>query len=195
MSMSHRRFSIIAALALGGTLLAACASAPPPPPAAAPPPPAAPPPAPPPPPAAPALALVGAQLDIKGEIEFDTGKATIKDNAASQGVLNAALAILKGAPMVTKVRVEGHTDSDGIPAENQKLSEARAAAVVKWLVDHGIEANRFVTAGCAARDPLFKNDTPEHKARNRRTEFDLEELNGKRPEGYTEACAPNTARK
>jgi outer membrane protein OmpA-like peptidoglycan-associated protein len=130
----------------------------------------------------------------KGEIEFDTAQATIKNNPASMGVLNAALGILKATPQITKIRIEGHTDSDGNAADNQKLSEARAAAVVKWLVDNGVAPGRFVTAGCAARDPLFPNDTPEHKARNRRTEFDLEELAGKRPDGYTLACAPNPSR-
>jgi hypothetical protein len=46
----------------------------------------------------------------------------------------------------------------------------------------------------AARDPLVPNDSAEHKQKNRRTEFDIEELGGKRPDGYTAACAPNSAR-
>ena len=83
------------------------------------------------------------------------------------------------------------TDSDGDPAANLVLSEQRAMAVVDFLVSHGVDRARLRPVGCAARDPLFNNDTAEHKARNRRTEFDIETINGQRPEGYTEACAPN----
>jgi len=182
----------LTAVTLGAVLAsAACASAPPPPPPP-PPPPVAPPPPPPPPPAP---KMVGAQLDITGEIEFDLGKATIQDTPASQGVLNQVLKILQDTPTLTKLRVEGHTDNTGNAADNQKLSDARAAAVVKWLADKGVANGRLTMAGCAARDPLVPNDTAEHRAKNRRTEFDVEEINGKQPDGFTTACTPNAARK
>ena len=51
----------------------------------------------------------------------------------------------------------------------------------------------FVKATIISQNPLFANDSPEHKARNRRTEFDVEEQDGKKPDGYTEPCAPNPA--
>jgi outer membrane protein OmpA-like peptidoglycan-associated protein len=139
--------------------------------------------------------MTGAQLDIQGDIEFDTGKATIRDTPASQSVLNQVLKILQTAPQLTKLRIEGHTDSDGKPDQNQKVSDDRAAAVVKWLVDKGIPAGRLTATGCAAKDPLVANDTPEHKQRNRRTEFDVEEMDGKQPPGYTAPCKPNPSRK
>jgi OOP family OmpA-OmpF porin len=192
----------VLALAVAPTL-AACASAPPPPP----PPPGAPPPvavpdAPPPPPAGPpakivvqGLNLEGAQLAGIPDIEFDTGQATIKGTPQNEATLRLLLLGGQTNPNITLLRVEGHTDSDGDPASNQVLSERRAQAVVAWLTSHGIAPNRLRAVGCAARDPLFPNDTPEHKARNRRTEFDIEGINGARPEGYTEACAPNGFRK
>ena len=194
MNITNGRVPFLAALALGATLVAAAGCAPPPPPPPPPQPVAAPPP-PPPAPEPPKLAMVGAQLDIPGDIEFDVAQATIKDTPASRATLETVLKIMKENEIVTKVRVEGHTDIDGNAADNQKLSEARAAAVVKWLVDHGLSPARFTVSGCAARDPLVPNDSPAHKARNRRTEFDLEELGGKRPDGYTLACAPNPSRK
>ena len=60
--------------------------------------------------------MVGAQLDIPGEIEFDVGAATIRDTPGSHVVLDAALKVFQTAPAITKVRIEGHTDSDGTPA-------------------------------------------------------------------------------
>jgi OOP family OmpA-OmpF porin len=140
------------------------------------------------------LQLEGAQLAGIPDIEFDTAKASIKNTAQNEATLR--LLVLGGQtnPNITLLRVEGHTDSDGDPASNQALSEGRAQAVVDWLVAHGIARERLHPVGCAARDPLFPNDTPEHKARNRRTEFDIEAINGQRPEGYTEACAPNSFR-
>lgn len=136
--------------------------------------------------------MVGAQLDIPGEIEFDVGAATIKDTPASHAVLDAALKALQD-PDITKVRVEGHTDSDGNPASNMALSEKRANAVISWLTGKGIDAKRLHGVGCAAKDPLVPNTTAENKQKNRRTEFDVEEIDGKKPDGYTEACAPNPA--
>jgi OOP family OmpA-OmpF porin len=183
------RFSALAVV-LGSVAVAACGSKPPPP---APPPP--PPPAAPPPPAPAPPAMTGAQLDIQGDIEFDIGKATIRDTPASQSVLNQVLKILQTTPQMTKLRIEGHTDSDGKPDQNQQISLDRANAVVKWLVDKGVPAGRLSAVGCAAKDPLVPNDTPEHKQRNRRTEFDVEEMDGKPPAGFTAACKPNPSRK
>jgi outer membrane protein OmpA-like peptidoglycan-associated protein len=141
--------------------------------------------APPPPP------MVGAQLDIKGEIEFDVGKATIKDTPGSQQVLNAALQALQNAPQITKLRIEGHTDSDGSAALNLSLSEERAKSVIAWLTSKGVDAKRLVGKGCGSKDPIAPNTTPDNKQKNRRTEFDVEEIDGKKPDGFTEACVAN----
>ncbi len=140
------------------------------------------------------MQLEGAQLAGIPDIEFDTAKASIKQTAQNEATLRLLLLGGNTNPNITLLRVEGHTDSDGDPAANQALSEARANAVVEWLVAHGIARGRLHPVGCAARDPLFPNDTPEHKARNRRTEFDIEAFAGQRPDGYTDACAPNSFR-
>jgi OOP family OmpA-OmpF porin len=157
--------------------------------------------APPPPPAAPeapalvGLPLDGAQLSGIPEIEFDTNQATLKKTPQNDVVLNLILKAGKTYTMITKLRVEGHTDSDGDAAANQALSERRAQAVVAWLVSHGIETGRLNPVGCGARDPVLPNTTAENKARNRRTEFDIEEVAGRPIAGATAACAPNPTRK
>jgi OOP family OmpA-OmpF porin len=139
--------------------------------------------------------MVGAQLDIPGEIEFDVGAATIRDTANSQAVLNAALKALSMSMAITRLRVEGHTDSDGTPAGNLTLSEKRATNVVAWLTSKGVDAKRLHPVGCGSKDPLAPNTSVENKQMNRRTEFDVEDIDGKKPDGYTEACAPNPAAK
>jgi len=141
------------------------------------------------------LTLEGAQLSGIPDIEFDTGKDTIKATPMNGTTLALLLVGGQQNPNITMLRIEGHTDSDGDPAANEALGQRRAQAVAAWLTSHGIAANRLHPVGCGSRDPLFPNDTAEHKARNRRTEFDIETINGQRPEGYTEPCAPNGFRK
>jgi outer membrane protein OmpA-like peptidoglycan-associated protein len=104
------------------------------------------------------------------------------------------LKILQDNPSITRVRIEGHTDGDGSEAHNQYLSDHRAIAVVEWLVTKGVARNRLVAVGCAASDPIVPNTSAANKQRNRRTEFDIEELDGKRPSAYTQSCAPNPKR-
>jgi OmpA-OmpF porin, OOP family len=140
------------------------------------------------------MAVDGAQLSGIPDIEFDTAKASIKATPQNEATLRLLLLGGQTNPNITLLRVEGHTDSDGDPQGNQLLSDQRAAAVVEWLVAHGIDRARLRPVGCAARDPLFPNDTPEHKARNRRTEFYVEQYNGRHPRGFTEACTTNTFR-
>ena len=67
--------------------------------------------------------------------------------------------------------VEGHTDSDGEDAANQKLSEARAQSVLTEMTKLGISASRLTSKGHGETKPMAGNDTPEGKAQNRRVEF------------------------
>lgn len=160
--------------------------------------------APPPPPAVAApprkitlsgLPLDGAQLAGLPDIEFDTAQTTIKRTPQNDMVLNLLLRAGQTYTTITRLRVEGHTDSDGNEADNQRLSEGRAQAVVEWLTSHGIARQRLNPVGCASRDPLFPNDSPEHKQRNRRVEFDIEMIEDQSVEGGTAACAPNSFRR
>jgi OOP family OmpA-OmpF porin len=137
----------------------------------------------------------GAQIDVTGAIEFEPNKAQLHHaTPETRGTLETVLKILRENPSITRVRVEGHTDADGTEAHNQYLSDHRAMAVVEWLVARGVARTRLVAVGCAASDPLVPNTSEANKQRNRRTEFDIEELDGKRPTSYTQACAPNPSR-
>jgi outer membrane protein OmpA-like peptidoglycan-associated protein len=71
------------------------------------------------------------------------------------------------------VLIIGHTDSIGSASYNLKLSQRRANAVADYLIQLGIDPSRITTKGMGETDPKFPNDTPEHRAANRRVEFVL----------------------
>ena len=101
-------------------------------------------------------------------INFDSGKATIKQE--SMPIVEQIIELMKQAKDI-KLSVEGHTDSDGSNESNQKLSEARAKAVVDEIVKGGIDASRLSSAGFGEEKPIADNSTAEGKAKNRRVEL------------------------
>jgi len=117
--------------------------------------------------------IVGTEIKIMERVEFDTNKATIRSE--SEGVLNAVLSIMKGHPEIKKLSVEGHTDNRGGARLNMALSSRRAAAVVEWLTNHGIEAARLTSKGWGQAKPLDSNETEEGRQNNRRVEFHITE--------------------
>jgi OOP family OmpA-OmpF porin len=69
------------------------------------------------------------------------------------------------------VRIEGHTDTAGNAASQQKISLQRAEAVRDYLVHKGIEGARLQVVGYGAKNPIDTNSTKEGRAKNRRVEF------------------------
>jgi outer membrane protein OmpA-like peptidoglycan-associated protein len=105
------------------------------------------------------------------EFEFDSAKLV----PSSDPVLNAVLDILQQHPEIVDVLVEGHTDNVGKAAYNKKLSDRRAASVVKWLVDHGIDRGRLRSAGIGMDRPIASNDDEVGRQKNRRVEFHIKQ--------------------
>jgi outer membrane protein OmpA-like peptidoglycan-associated protein len=101
-------------------------------------------------------------------ILFDVNSSAVKPQ--SMGTISEVAAMLKSNAAI-KVEIGGHTDADGDAAKNMTLSQQRADAVKKLLVDQGIDASRLTTKGYGATKPLDNNSTPEAKANNRRVEF------------------------
>ena len=101
-------------------------------------------------------------------ILFEVNKANITPQ--SMGTINEIVKMMKEHTDL-KFSIEGHTDSDGDKASNQKLSEERAQAVKDILVESGIDASRLETKGWGDTKPVDSNSTPEGKANNRRVEF------------------------
>jgi len=94
-------------------------------------------------------------------------------------VLDEAARILQENTSL-QVTVEGHTDSIGTDAYNQKLSERRAQAVKQYLVSQGVAADRLETVGKGETAPIAPNttdagkDNPEGRAMNRRAELKVQ---------------------
>ncbi len=108
--------------------------------------------------------------DYGKTILFNSGKASFQKQTIP--VLQAMTAILKDYP-TAKFSLEGHTDSTGADALNQKLSEERAAAVKNFLVENGIDASRLSSKGFGESMPVDSNKTAKGKANNRRVEVKL----------------------
>ncbi len=102
-------------------------------------------------------------------IYFDVNKDVVKPE--SNGTLKAIAAILNEVPDV-KVKIVGHTDSDGDDVKNMDLSKRRAASVKAELAkSFGVNADRLTIDGMGESQPVAPNDTPVNKALNRRVEF------------------------
>jgi outer membrane protein OmpA-like peptidoglycan-associated protein len=102
-------------------------------------------------------------------ILFDVNSAAIRPE--SYGSLKDIADVLTENGSV-KVKIIGHTDSDGDASLNLTLSKKRAEAVKDALAKtFGIDASRITTDGQGAGQPVASNSTPEGKAQNRRVEF------------------------
>lgn len=113
-------------------------------------------------------------LSRTGAIYFRPGSAQL--DGASRPVLDQVVDVVGKCPSL-KVEVSGHTDSDGSDSANQLLSERRAGAVEKFIEAAGIPAAQLWSAGYGETKPVVANDTPEHKALNRRIEFSATSMN------------------
>ena len=106
---------------------------------------------------------------VTSGILFDINSDKIKPE--SYGVLKDIANVLTENSSV-KVKIVGHTDSDGKDADNLALSKRRAQSVKASLVkDFGIDAARLDSDGKGASQPVDTNKTAEGKANNRRVEF------------------------
>ncbi len=122
------------------------------------------PPAPEPEPAVP----VRVELDVK----FDFDKSKVKEE--SYGDIKSLADFMSQYP-ATSTTVEGHTDSVGTDAYNQKLSERRANAVREVLVNqYGVGGERVNAVGYGESRPVADNATSEGRAINRRVEAEVE---------------------
>ena len=102
-------------------------------------------------------------------IYFDVNKDIVKPESA--GTLKMIADVLNENPAV-RIKIVGHTDSDGDDASNLDLSKRRGAAVKNALVSvYGIDASRIETDGKGEKEPVAPNDSAVNKAKNRRVEF------------------------
>jgi len=116
----------------------------------------------------PAAEPVRVELDVK----FDFDRDVVKQD--SYGDIQNLADFMKEYGQTTTV-LEGHTDSVGTDAYNQRLSERRANAVRNVLVDqYGVEGGRVNAVGYGESRPVADNATEEGRAINRRVEAEVE---------------------
>jgi OOP family OmpA-OmpF porin len=108
----------------------------------------------------------GCSLTIRLEVFFDTNSSTIKPESFPD--LDRVVTFMKEtSPSATGV-VEGHTDSQGADAANLALSQRRADAVLRYLVDQGVSPGRLSAQGYGETQPVADNGTADGRAQNRR---------------------------
>jgi OOP family OmpA-OmpF porin len=105
------------------------------------------------------------QVTYKASSFFDFDKTVVKP--AGRQALQAMMNQAKGAD-IEQIRVEGHTDATGPTAYNQGLSERRADAVKRVLVELGAPPSKILTEGFGETQPIADNKTHEGRAQNRR---------------------------
>jgi outer membrane protein OmpA-like peptidoglycan-associated protein len=117
------------------------------------------------------------RIELAADVLFDFDKADLRP--AAQQTLHQAAGIIQEKAK-GPVRIEGHTDSKGNDAYNQKLSERRAAAVKAWFINkEGLGNKQFTTQGFGAKKPVAPNtkpdgsDDPDGRQKNRRVEIIL----------------------
>jgi outer membrane protein OmpA-like peptidoglycan-associated protein len=110
------------------------------------------------------------EIELKQNIFFRTGLAVVEK--PSHPVLAVVATLLKLHPEITKIRIEGHTDSSGKRERNVELSEERAAAVMHHLVlVHAVDPARMEARGYGPDRPIANNKTAKGRDLNRRVEF------------------------
>jgi OOP family OmpA-OmpF porin len=112
-----------------------------------------------------------AEVQVGHKILFE--KASSKLDHHSDEVLDKVIAIIKSAPEVHHIRIEGYTSSEGILAKNKALSQARAESVMKYMIDHGVDKAMLSAKGFGPDNPVAPNDTEENREKNRRVFFNV----------------------
>ncbi len=113
--------------------------------------------------------LEGDKILILDKVYFATNKDVILER--SFNLLMQVAATLQAHPELLKVRVEGHTDSQGNDAANLDLSQRRANSVKRFLIDRGVGESRLDAVGYGETKPVGNNLTAAGREANRRVEF------------------------
>jgi OOP family OmpA-OmpF porin len=106
---------------------------------------------------------------IDDNINFEFGKSDIK--SSSYSYLNTLADLFKRTNM--HVRINGHTDDIGSAENNMELSRKRAQAVMKYLIDKGVNSENLSCAWYGFTRPIASNETEEGRKQNRRVEFEI----------------------
>jgi len=116
------------------------------------------------------IQVEGSRITTFEAVHFKTGSEEILPR--SYPMLRDLASFMKSSPGV-KVRVEGHTDSQGEDEQNLQLSKRRAASVKAFLVQEGVSARNLESEGYGETRPVAENETAAGRSKNRRVEFHI----------------------
>jgi len=117
------------------------------------------------------VALADGKLELLDIVYFRTNESDILPQ--SFNLLNNAARVLGAHSEITRIEVQGHTDSTGGGAYNLGLSQRRADAVRLYLIEKGIAGDRLTAKGYGKAQPIATNSTTQGRSANRRVEFKL----------------------
>ncbi len=117
----------------------------------------------------------GLVISLASDTYFEKGSAELNIEASRQTLLNLTELFNSEEVKGRKWRIEGHTDNTPVSSDlypsNWELSAARAANVLHYMSDFGVDERQFSIAGYADTMPKFSNDTEEGRAYNRRVDI------------------------
>lgn len=105
---------------------------------------------------------------ISADVLFDFDSSELRSE--SIGELNRVSDLMQDHPD-TRIRIEGHTDSEGSESYNEGLSERRAQSVADYLANRNVSRDRMTVEGRGELDPVATNETSEGRQQNRRVEI------------------------
>jgi outer membrane protein OmpA-like peptidoglycan-associated protein len=115
------------------------------------------------------IAVFADHIDIEDPVYFATGEDTILPR--SRPVLTALAEALRLTPGILRISIEGHTDDVGTDEANLDLSERRAQSVMRWLIEHDVEASRLEAHGFGESVPVAEGTSRAAREQNRRVMF------------------------
>jgi OmpA-OmpF porin, OOP family len=115
----------------------------------------------------PAVVPAEAKVVLESVVQFDFDRSELKP--AALAALDRLLEKI-AQHNIRRIEIGGHTCSIGTEVYNQGLSERRAAAVQRYLLDRGVDDSMIVTRGYGETRPAYSNDTEETRRFNRRAE-------------------------
>jgi OOP family OmpA-OmpF porin len=121
--------------------------------------------------------LEGHEVKTTSAIAFADGGDRLLPE--SEKALDAIKAYLDDKKFITTLRIEAHTEAGGDAGAAQALSERRALAVARRLVEKGVDCKRLVAVGFGSTKPVAPDDTRENRAKNRRVTFVNAALGGR----------------
>ena len=110
------------------------------------------------------------EVTIMRNVFFETDSYELLPESTVE--LDRVVETLSQNPTI-KVEIGGHTDNQGAPDYNQKLSERRAKSVVDYLLSKSVSPERVSWKGYGESQPVAPNSSPEGRAMNRRTELKI----------------------